>query len=152
MSNDDTKWNKSQLIEKARELGLSVSGNKAALQERIAAHLAEEAGDDEELTAGQRMARHLVRYRQQYQKCSAYSGNPSANNGDGIAGLLAGCDPNEAIKLAEKLLDMQGQLQAKYEHLNPGQQRMNAGNRIRAAIKRGDVTEEQVAETLSKMD
>ena len=55
--------------------------------------------------------------------------------------MLAGAEPLAVIWAAERLLGLEsGELATKYAHLNPGQKRMNAGNRIRAAIKRGDAT------------
>ena len=86
------------------------------------------------------MAGTLGRYRTAYEPSIAAGGRKSFNCGDDLAGLLAGLEPEQVIKLAELALDLEvGTLQAKYDALNPGQKRMNAGNRIRAAIKRGDL-------------
>ena len=99
------------------------------------------------LDAGNRgnMAQTLAKYKAGYETTVAYSGAKSQNNGDDLASLLAGLDPKSVCRLAEAVLGLEaGELWAKYEHLNPGQQRMNSGNRIRAAVKRGDLTFDDV--------
>lgn len=86
------------------------------------------------------MSATLLKYRQRYTPTTAYSGRASLNNGDPIADHFAGMSPLEVMQEAERLLGLDnGELVARYENLNPGQQRMNAGNRVRAAIKRGDL-------------
>ena len=91
------------------------------------------------------MSSTLQKYRVGYVPTTAYSGRASLNNGDPIAEHLAGMSPLEVMQEAERLLGLDnGELVARYENLNPGQQRMNAGNRIRAAIKRGDLTVDQL--------
>ncbi len=97
--------------------------------------------DDEPRT----MPKTLAKYRKSYKPTIASSGRKSLNNGDGVALLLAGLTPEEVLTAAEELLGLAtGELATKYQHLNDGQRRMNGGNRIRAAIKRGDVTEDQL--------
>ena len=92
-----------------------------------------------------RMKAQLDAYRHTYQDTVSSSGNKSLHNGDGVASKLAGMEPRDVVALAERLLEMEeGSLWAKYQNLNKGQQRMNAGNRIRNAVKRGDITTEQV--------
>jgi len=94
----------------------------------------------DEQPAKRSMAGTLNAYRGNYEPSLSACGRKSLNCGDDLAGLLAGLEPEQVIKLAELALDLEvGTLQAKYEALNPGQKRMNAGNRIRAAIKRGDL-------------
>ncbi len=62
-------------------------------------------------------------------------GHTSVNNGDEVAKMLLGKDLEAVYKLAaETLGETQKDLKAKYEHLNPGMQRMNLGNRMRAVI------------------
>lgn len=96
-----------------------------------------------------KMSTTLRKYRQRYQPAIAYSGRKSYTTGDEIAHELAGLSPMQVIRVAEKLLDMeQGELLIKYEKLNAGQKRMNAGNRIRAAIKRGDATVDDLKKAL----
>ena len=85
------------------------------------------------------MARQLAAYRSGYKPCVTASGAKSLNNGDPIAQLLEGKDWSEVCALADKVLGEEpGFHAAKYERLNPGQRRMNSGNRIRAAWKRGE--------------
>ena len=87
------------------------------------------------------MSETLLRYRQGYESAVSYSGTKSLNNGDDVAHFLDGMSPTEVLQAAERILGFEdGELQAKYAHLNAGQQRMNGGNRIRAALKREDIS------------
>jgi len=96
-------------------------------------------------TGKKQMSEILSRYRKAYEKTVAYSGNKSADNGDEVATFLRGKTPDEVVELAEKVLKLEpGFLVTKYAGLNPGQRRMNAGNRIRAAIRRGDLDPQEV--------
>ena len=98
-----------------------------------------------------KMSTTLNRYRVNYQPSLAAGGRKSLNNGDDLASLLSGLEPKGVATLAEIVLGLaKGELVAKYEHLNPGQQRMNSGNRIRAAIKRGDITIKDVQKANKK--
>jgi hypothetical protein len=99
-----------------------------------------------------RMAEKLARARVRYEPTVAYSGAKSLSNGDDVAHHLSGMTPEETILAAEILLGLdEGFLMAKYAHLNPGQMRMNASNRIRGAINRGDNTVDDVARVLSAL-
>jgi len=92
-----------------------------------------------------KMAETLKHYRIGYAPSVSYSGGKTLNNGDELAQALAGMHPTDVVALAERVLGLDdGELWAKYQNLNPGQQRMNSGNRIRNAIKRGDLTEDEV--------
>jgi hypothetical protein len=63
-------------------------------------------------------------------------GHVSVNNGDEIATKLIGKDLDTVYAAAAKALkEDEKDLRAKYKHLNPGMQRMNLGNRMRAAAK-----------------
>ena len=85
------------------------------------------------------MSRQLQKYRGGYKVCITASGTKSLNNGDAVAQFLEAKDWLEVCNLADEVLGEEpGFHAAKYERLNPGQRRMNAGNRIRAAVKRGD--------------
>lgn len=87
------------------------------------------------------MAATLLQYRAGYESSVSYSGVKSLNNGDDVAHFLDGMSPTEVLQAAERILGFEdGELQEKYAHLNAGQQRMNGGNRIRAALKRQDIT------------
>lgn len=95
------------------------------------------------------MAKTLQQYKAGYEESVAYSGAKSQNNGDDVAHLLAGLTPEAVMAAAEKLLGLErGELAAKYDHLNPGQKRMNSGNRIRSAVKRGDVVVAEVEKAI----
>lgn len=62
------------------------------------------------------------------------SGNATMDNGDELARKLRGLGLDDVYAQASKVLgESQAALRAKYEHLNEGMQRMNLGNRMRAA-------------------
>lgn len=62
------------------------------------------------------------------------SGNATMDNGDALARKLRGAALEDVYAEAAKVLgESVSALQAKYKHLNPGMQRMNLGNRMRAA-------------------
>ena len=62
------------------------------------------------------------------------SGNATMDNGDALAKKLRGAELDDVYAEASKVLgESQAALRAKYAHLNPGMQRMNLGNRMRAA-------------------
>lgn len=93
-------------------------------------------------TRGRGMSETLLRYRTTYQPSICYSGRKSLNNGDAIADFLSGLAPDEVLSQAERILGLDtGFLTEKYQNLNEGQKRMNGGNRLRSALKRGDITE-----------
>ena len=82
----------------------------------------------------------MKKYRDGYVPTKTAEGNHSKHCGDPVAEKLAGLTLPETLALAENVGGFKtGELAKKYAKLNPGSQRMNAGNRIRAAIKRGDV-------------
>lgn len=95
------------------------------------------------------MSATMLKYRTKYEPSLSAAGRKSLNNGDSIAHLLSSMDARDVVHLAEKVLGLEAnELWNKYASLNRGQQRMNAGNRIRGAVKRGDVTEAQVKKVL----
>lgn len=70
------------------------------------------------------------------------SGRPTLDIGDQVATLLRGKDVDEVIAItAHKLTEISGttvtqkSIKDKYAKLNPGQIRMNCGNRLRAAYR-----------------
>lgn len=89
------------------------------------------------------MSSTLAKYRQMpdhYKPTTSYTGRKSLSIGDTVANFLDGMSPEEVLQAAERILGLEeNELTEKYAHLNPGQQRMNGGNRIRAALKRGDI-------------
>lgn len=103
----------------------------------------------EDKTEVKSMSKTLLKYRQKYEPSICANGRKSLNNGDSLAHLLASLDPATVVALAERVLGLpKDELWAKYQHLNRGQQRMNAGNRIRGAVKRGDTTITKVKKAL----
>ena len=83
----------------------------------------------------------LKKYRVKYVHTDGYAGL-SINNGDKIADALKMCEPSRVVRIAEVVLPglKKGELTKRYAKLNPGMQRMNSGNRIRAAVKKGTIT------------
>ena len=86
------------------------------------------------------MAETLRKHRGKYAHTDGYNG-VSINNGDDTAQMLRMCEPDRVVRVAEIVLDLEkGSLAERYAKLNNGQRRMNAGNRIRAALKKKTVT------------
>lgn len=122
------------------------------INERIALREVEEEEGDEEEEEG-KMSETLRKYRQGYAKTTSYNGNHSLDNGDQVAELMRGMSPQEACALADKAFgESEFHHWEKYQHLNPGSRRMNAGNRIRAAVRRGDLTIEQLRDAVAGKD
>jgi nucleoid-associated protein YgaU len=72
-----------------------------------------------------------------YVTAKAAGGGTSKHNGDAVATALQGQSLEVVLDLASQILDVPaGELEAKYAHLNVGQQRMNLGNRIRGAVNK----------------
>ena len=106
-----------------------------------------EDGDDDEDDGvdPKRMAEKLKRARARYEPTVAYTGRLSSNTGDELSIFLAGMAPKDVCYLADLVcIDETGPIAlfhwSKYEHLNPGSIRMNAGNKIRSRVKSGLVT------------
>lgn len=100
---------------------------------------------DEEVKAKPTMSAQMRKHRESYQDTVSYNNRLSKNNGDEVAQLLAGATPAAVVAAAEQLCGFKdGELLAKYAHLNNGQRRMNAGNRIRSQVKKGEVTIDQL--------
>jgi len=109
----------------------------------------QELDEEDEEDNRQTMSQTLKKYSQMYVKAQSYSGRKSLVSDNDLSAALAGLDPATVIHFAEKILGFpEGELLTKYAHLNPGQKRMTAGNRLRAAIKRGDLTEEDVIQAI----
>jgi len=98
------------------------------------------------------MTDQLKEARKRYTVSKSAKGTTSAHNGDDVATLLAGNTPEVVCSTAEKLAGLKaGELVKKYGHLNPGQMRMCAGNRIRALVNKEVVTVDDVAKTLAAL-
>ena len=73
----------------------------------------------------------------EYQPAVAASGRMSCDNGDKIAKGLRGKDLQEVYRIISDILgETQKTLKNRYEHLNPGHQRMCLGNLLRGWVKR----------------
>jgi hypothetical protein len=87
-----------------------------------------------------------VEYRVTLQKTTTATGNKSLDNGDSVALLLRGADLETVYQIGARELGVSvAELKTKYAHLNPGQQRMNVGNRVRGAIKKREARQQQAA-------
>lgn len=100
--------------------------------------------DAEESEVSANMAKQLAKYRNGYVVSLSASGKKSLNCGDILAQMLEGTHYMEVYALAEKWCDLPiGSLEAKYAGLkNDGMRRMNAGNRLRALLRRSEDAEE----------
>lgn len=127
---------KAQIIEAIYEIDAEYELTGKETKAELEAILVEMTEDEPKT-----MSKTLLKYRNGYEPTTAYSGRKSLNNGDEIADFLAGREPDEILIAAERILGLDaGFLTEKYTGLNPGQKRMNGGNRLRAAMKRGDIT------------
>jgi hypothetical protein len=98
------------------------------------------------------MTEQLKEARKHYTVSKSANGTTSAHNGDDVATLLAGNTPDSVCATAEQLAGLKtGELAKKYGHLNPGQVRMCAGNRIRAMVNKGAVSVDDVAKTIAAL-
>jgi hypothetical protein len=72
-------------------------------------------------------------YLPKYQAYKRADGKTSLDNGDGVASTLRAVALEQVYKItAKEVGESVEALKAKYGHLNPGMQRMNLGNRLRA--------------------
>lgn len=103
----------------------------------------DELEDDEESIS--KMAEALRKYRVGYSKTISYSKGATLDNGDELAIALRGLSPADVCAIADAVYgELPGSHHSRYEHLNIGSRRMNAGNRIRGAIRKEIVTLVQV--------
>lgn len=108
-------------------------------------HATEEDQEDEDEGQGSsKMSEQLTKYREKYVPSVAASGKMSLSNGDLLARYLEGRTVEDTFAFAEYWLELdKGTLEAKYANLkNDGMRRMNAGNRLRALLRRAGSTEE----------
>ena len=93
----------------------------------------DESDDDLEDEAPCSMAEQLRRARVRYVKTKRPGGAGSMDNGDTIAKNLRDFEPEEVMTIADRVCEESaGFHAAKYDGLNPGQKRMNSGNKIRS--------------------
>lgn len=83
------------------------------------------------------MAEQLRAARVHYAKTKRPDGASSADCADAIAKALRDYEPVEVCEVCDRVFGLEiGTTAHKYFGLNPGQKRMNAGNRIRASWKK----------------
>lgn len=99
--------------------------------------LSEDDCEDDE-SAASKMAETLNKYRTRYVPTLSAKGKKSLCNGDPLALLLSGLDLPALFAMAASvgLVDCE----ERYQSLNPGQKRMNVGNRLRAMVRKGAAT------------
>ena len=104
---------------------------------------------DEEEREEHPMARALRLARARYVKDTRPDGSKTQHNGDAIATRLRDLEPGDTAALADEVCGVEpGTHFQRYATLNPGQMRMNSGNKIRgvwrkamAAMEAGDTAE-----------
>lgn len=105
----------------------------------------EDADVDLEETIGHRMSEQLKKARVRYAKTKRPSGAASADNADAIAKALRDFEPLEVCEIADKVFKLPiGSHEAKYSKLNPGQKRMNSGNRIRGLWRKLWIADDKI--------
>ena len=101
------------------------------------------ARDQFEMTPGLRTCGNTQYDPNRYVKTKSINGNYTLNNGDMVAAELATRTLDKVYEHVSFMINVsEAELRAKYEHLNPGMQRMNLGNRLRAYIKKNTRTTE----------
>ncbi|AIZ01445.1 hypothetical protein CJY_0046 [Vibrio phage CJY] len=137
------------------------AGNTVKLQ---AKHLSpwvesQEADDDQADDKPKGMSGTLNKYRRTYRPSLTAKGGKSQSSTASItARYMEGYDHAQVAQVLALLLGM-GEAQTEeslvyyrmYAHLNNGQMRMNCGNRINNAVKRGDLTEDDVKELMESL-
>lgn len=72
-------------------------------------------------------------YLPQYQAYRRADGKQSVDNGDGVASHLRALSLDKVYAVVSiEVQESVASLKTRYEHLNPGMQRMNLGNKLRA--------------------
>jgi hypothetical protein len=143
-------------VEEAAQAGTGTEGDGTAPAEgevSMAEAMAEDAAmkaaagdedeDEDEDEDTKTMSNHIKPYQARYVSAKNVNGSSTKICGDELSQILLAYDAANAVALASKLLKRPDVL-TKYAGLNPGQQRMNAGNLIRNAIKREELTIEDV--------
>lgn len=106
-----------------------------------------EAEEDDEPASN--LARQMRKYRAGYQPGVNASGSKTLTNADQLAIAMLRLHPAGTCAAADALFEQPaGHHAARYAALNPGQQRMNSGNRIRAGVRKGTFTLEQALEAI----
>ena len=106
------------------------------IEEKVEYTLAEALAEEAEMLKTRRCV-NTTYNPSHYVKAKSKSGHATLHNGDSIATLWADMTLEEIYKAASMILKVpHQQLVDKYAHLNVGMQRMNLGNRVRAATKK----------------
>lgn len=103
---------------------------------------------DSETKPVYKMQDQLKKFRGGYKAYQRPTGSLSLDNADNIATLLRPLEPQRVMRVAETLLDVD---LSRYNGLNPGQIRMNSGNRLRGAFKREEFTLKELKATINKV-
>ena len=130
---DMTKMTKAELEAVASQFAIELP-KRATKAQMIEAILA--GNTDDEPKALPKM--HALREARKHYVTTTVGSKASVNCGDELAAKLAPLDHAQVAAIASTFADED--LLARYAHLNHGQIRMNCGNRLRAMVKRGDVT------------
>ena len=112
----------------------------------------DEEGDDyeeEEEGGGGEMSRQLKKYIVNYVKTKNAAGDSTLVCGDELSSMLLPLNVKQVMLLAVAVVG--AETVKKYAGLNPGQRRMNCGNRIRHAVKSGAITLEEVSELIAQL-
>jgi uncharacterized protein YfkK (UPF0435 family) len=124
---------------------LDVLNSKSRFTAEQKERIAEVAADAAELLKSEgpakSMAAKLKKAREErYEVSVSASGNKSFYCGDEVALVLEGMTADDVCELADEFCPLEkGTHAARYEGLNIGAARMNAGNRIRGAVRRAEI-------------
>lgn len=106
------------------------------IEEKVEYTLAEALAEEAEMGKIRRCV-NTTYNPEHYVKAKSKSGHATLHNGDPVAQKLATMDLDDIYSYTATVLKMPKQeLIDKYAHLNVGMQRMNLGNRVRAAAKK----------------
>lgn len=102
------------------------------------------------------MSGTMGKYRKDYVTTYTAKGNRSQSSATSVtARHMEGYDHAAVAQIAAMLLGSGEdvlEFYHRYAHLNNGQMRMNCGNRINAAVKRGDIVEDDVANVMALVE
>lgn len=128
-----TKKFRAKDLEDAPKAAKAPKGEGAPVRQARPAHFVSETAGDVKIAKIKGTEFNLSRYF--VGDTRTESGRRTIDCADETAANLRGMPLNEVYgHVAEKLGETVKSLQAKYEHLNPGMQRMNLGNRLRGAL------------------
>lgn len=128
---------KGSKADKAAKKAAKAPAKKAAKPAKAAKKPAKKAAkkaDGDKVTGPAVLRKYAPDYNHDKEKKTA-GGHVSVDCADAIATKLRGKSLDDVYAFAAKALDEpEKELRAKYKHLNVGMQRMNLGNRVRAAV------------------